>query len=530
MNKGLMQILVAGGALFVAVLLMMGAVESSTSAVAYVVKYLGAGLAVLAMLKPRWGLFIVAGEAFTVDFLKKVAVYYGSPSMMTIIEVMVVVMLALVGAILGTLLGAVRSKELVIGKQGWMFLLGGLVIAGLAVVSDMMLGEGMMAAVQRGFNLGAYVAVGMVMLVFFRGKDDIEKFLNWCLMFVVASCLLAMKQTFFDFSEMVYFYMKTGLSPVASQQFYNELMIGRDPRAFGLASGVQNFNAVAALVPYCIYRLVYNPAAMRIVWGAALVVIVGALFVARIKTGFAVALLCPLGMLLFRSRAAILSFYAVGTVLFLFLVMNAQHLRDNIAVYDNAFRGFFGLDATYSIQTFEARLHGFIYLTKPESWSLFGLTNFENTELGETSHDIISSVLGRFGVVGLLGLLGACVVAAFFLHRAYFRIQTRTERGFYLALMTYFVLGIISNVVGGSNLHSCPVNLVVWSFAGGMAVLYRDYGWKKNSPPPAMYGYEEEMDQFYAEWAEAEGYVEYDDGEESPEEAFPQPVGSFGRG
>ena len=195
---------------------------------------------------------------------------------------------------------------------------------------------------------------------------------------------------------------------------------------------------------------------VRVVCWLSIVLVAYAMYLSRMKTGIVLVAICPIVYLVFHYRWILWGFYSSAIVFMTFLFTKASYLRDNIAQYDRAFRGFLDLSETYSIQTFEARLNGYAKLSDPNRFSLFGLDGEVKT------HDILTIIYLKLGLIPVLAGLIAGLYIVYKLHHLSFLLPKGEWRNLYIAGLTFFSTGMAANIFGGSNLHSTPWNVLLW--------------------------------------------------------------------
>lgn len=468
MKGSVFQILFITASILIMVVLVIGSVNSSTGAISYLVKYIGVALAILAFANPRVGAYILLGESFLVDVIKRYSVYHGTVATNTVIEVLVVQMLAVVGLILAVLVGLLSGKA---KFKPWVFsfFIIGLICAGIKYFSG---DDGFVSNIKEAFNLGAYISLTFIFYHLFKDYNlNLKMFYNMMLGLVLVSSVVAIRQSLTGFTDVEDFYMHTHLSPVASGHYLSELERGFEPRGFGLASGVMNFLSSCGLAVFAFLSVnKRNTFFVNCMYGLAYALIGVALFAVRLKTGFVVVLLCPLVAILIKKPKYIYGAAVMSLITFVTLVLNSVSIRDSISEIDYAFRGTFGLSDSYSIQTFEARLLSYSQMLDSNNWKAFGLDSYFET------HDVITFLLLKYGYIplGIASIIG-CIVFVLFVERS--RSLLLDDRDHYMKFCGSFGLVFAVNLVGGSNLASNPVNFVIWtSLAAALS-----YGWGQKS-------------------------------------------------
>lgn len=444
--------------LILAIFTMSGALSASTSSISYLIRTFGIGLGILAFVRPKLGLYIVTAEAFTTDYLKKVAVYYGNTSTQTITEVMMVVIIALLASYAGRVAEIAFRKGQPSSLAEWGFYLVGMVLTALVFISDYS-ASGFAEAGQQAFNIGVYVGVGGLMIGVLKDCDELWKFYRFATWFGVAWCLMTLKQSFWGYSALEEHYASTGLSKIATVQFYNS---GYEyPRPSGLGSGSANLGAIAVFFPLSLWAAL-NVSAR---YWPIVILVVAAAVLSQVKAIPLIVLLTGLAYPFCRSRITLAVSYVSGIIAVGALIFHSDYLLQNIAQIDDSFRGFLGLDDSWSIQTFSDRLYGYNELKRPGNWSWGPAKNVM------ASHDGVSGLLKSAG--GGAVLLGFLSLSLFLkmLHGAALSSVLGKERNLAAMLSGFVVVSIIGGVALGGFLKGQPQGLVIWFSVGGVFLL-----------------------------------------------------------
>lgn len=439
------------------VILMQGALSANTSSISYLIKWGGIALAIVAFLRPKYGLYIITAEAFTTDYLKKVAVYYGSTSMQTIIEVMGVVIVAMLATIAGRVVQMIAGTGKKPTIPEWSFYVVGAAISiGVFAGADL----DRMAAGQQAFNIGVYVAVGGLMIGLLDNYEDLWKYFKFMIVFGVAWSLMALKQSFMGYSALEDHYALTGLSPTSTAQYFQD----RDgtPRPSGFGSGAVNLTTLGIFVPLLLWATINR----SIAWAAAFIIVLSAIVFSQLKTLIFGSLILIVAYPLIRRGKLVAACYVIAIPTLICLIAYSQYLLDHIYPIDEAYRGFLGLGESWSILTFSDRLYGWLYLTDMSNFSLF-----PGTKPQFDTHDQLTLLLQKLGLV-ITGI-GAVVVAflLFHFHRAIRWIPLGPQHRLAMAMSTYVVFSIFSGVMSGGFLQGQPQGLVVWCAAGSVFLL-----------------------------------------------------------
>lgn len=452
------KILIISVGLVVAVVLLQGALDARTSSISYLVMWGGVALACYSFIKPRAGLFIVTGEAFLTDYIKKVAVFYGNVSLQTIIEVMGVVMLALVATLAG------RLTQLAFRSGKKLSLIEVLFYAVAFVVAFVIMLKGNGGFANRGqqaFNVGLYIAVGGLIVGLFRNFEELWSYYKFALLLGLLWCAMAIKQVHFGYSWLEEYYAFTGLSRVATLQFLQTIY--EFPRPSGLGSGSPNLGVITVFVPISLWAT-FN----RSKWYAVpLLIVLYAIAISQIKSMVATTVLMLLLYPLLRFRHFLKLGYVIGVVTLGTLIVMADTILYNIAEIDRRFRDVFGLSNEYSIQTFSDRLQGWQHLTDLGS---FPLLPGEPVSTHET-HDQVTAILNAVGILPSILVFGGIIYALYRFHKSARSALPGPEQRLSVYMACYVALSTVTGMMIGGFLQGQPQGLVVWFSAGGVILL-----------------------------------------------------------
>ena len=461
-SQGLLLGAVAGGILILAVYLTSNIVESENGGISAAVRTIGICLAILSFVRPKAGLYIVTVEAFSVDFVKKVAVYYGTASMGTIIEVLVVSMLALTGTILGVLIQGVALRRHKVAPLNWA-ILGASLILGSAVFLASRGEAGFEKAGENAFNCAVPVALALPMTIFLADRDELHKLLRLQFWLAVIWAVWGIRQYYFGFTQLEWFYAETGLSLVASQHMF--MPGGADPRPFGFGSGAPNYGVISVYVTYGVWhlsqfrrkRLIYGLGTLIVFWGLVTSLQRTSLLIPFIVLGF---------YYFFRTKGRTIFAYTSAILIFLLGVTFAEYLYNHLDDINHAIStdGYWG-EKVLNVSTFSDRLASWMTLKSPEIYSMFGI----HDNIG--SHDIFTRIVVSYGVVGLTVVLLSIGTGAWFLHRTLLRIADPDDRKFATFLLATTAPSIALGMAGGGNFTTNPTNIQIWTFFGAAVSL-----------------------------------------------------------
>jgi hypothetical protein len=330
---------------------------------------------------------------------------------------------------------------------------------------------------QLAVNLSIYAGLVVVMPVLFRDERDLERFLKFVVLCFIPWSIMGFKQYFFGYDRMEWFYAETGLSPVATSQFFGDIQQYGDPRPIGFGSGSVNFGVISLLLPLSVWMLVFSRN-QRLVWGACTAFILAAMVVSMQRA----AMILPFIGLAFyfftKTWARLAVGYAGLSIVIALGIIFSDTLLEKLDDMNQAIASEGRWAGTVlRVGTFSDRLRGWERLKEPSTYSLLGAIetgDMTNTGIGKSSyHDVINVILDATGVVGLTVTVLAAIAFAVTVHRIIFSIEDVRNRSLARLLMAAMVPIFVSGMLGGANFHANPFNLVMWMHIAAIYCLVR---------------------------------------------------------
>lgn len=451
--------------------------RSSSGAVGPLILIVGAGCAVLALINPRIGLYIAAFLVIYLDYFKKIAVYYGEVSMLTIIQVLSVSMVTIGAVYAGVILQA-ALKRIYLRPMDFLLFAG---MAAFSLIAFVISYAGTRSVAQAGqfaANLSIYAGLIAVMPKLLSDDEHLLHFFKFVILCFVPWTVMGLKQYFLGFGPMDWFYAETYLSPVTSWQFFVDLQMYGFPRTIGFGSGSVNYGAIGFMLPLALWIWLHTPT-RKFLWGFAAI----ALFVGMLVSLQRFATILPLvGIAFFfftQSWKRLAIAYGSTITLLLVCIVFSEFLADRLMDINDAIAS----DGKWAgaflrVGTFGSRLNGWELLRDPDTYSLFGrfgegeLGNFQG-RAGDRYHDSINVLLEAFGVFGLLVAVSLAAFTGYKLHSTIFSIQDPARRSLANMLIAAIVPIFFGGMLGGSNFHTNPFNFIMWMHIGGIYCLLR---------------------------------------------------------
>lgn len=468
MNKNLFTIIIIATGLLLGIILTPTIILSDTGGISALIKYIGILFGLIALVKPATAPWLLTVLFFTQDYFKKIATFYGIASEQVLYEVMGVSYGVCIVAALGSIITLSRRRQSPMPGL-IMYCIGAAVT--LIVLAIGMKTEAFVAAGYNAASFGLPSVIATLMYVYFSGDlKKVENLIKFQFFFSIVWALVALHQVYFGFSEIDYFYMRSGLSPIASVQFFTDLDAGSDPRPFGMGSGSPSLNSIACFGFYGIWRAFSHSNLdgrrlsifKRLIYCVGGLVICFAMFEGRLKTSMACLVLCWVFYTAYINKWLTIVFYTSAVITFVLLVLNSTYILENLASWDGVLASKLG--PNYSIQTFSDRLRSFETLKDAKYYSLLG------TNTDYYIHDFFSLILIKSGVVGLLAFVVSAFTGAYYIHSWTWKLP-KDLRPFYAAQLTMLIpFTALIGLGGRGDLHVTPNNIRIWTLVGCIIV------------------------------------------------------------
>ena len=490
MNKNLFTIIIIASGLLLGIILTPTIILSDTGGISALIKYLGILLGLITLVKPATAPWLLTVLFFTQDYFKKIATFYGVASEQVLYEVMGVSYGVCIAAALGSIITLSQRRQSPMPGLIMYF------IGATVTLTLLALGIRTEALVTAGYNAAAFglpsVMATLMYIYFSSDFKKVENLIKFQFFFSVIWALVALKQVYLGFSEIDYYYMKSGLSPIATNQFFTDIAAGSDPRPFGMGSGSPSLNSIACFGFYGIWRTFSHSNLdgrrlsifKRLIYCVGGLLICIAMFEGRLKTSMACLVLCWIFYTAYLNKWLTVVFYTSAVITFVLLVLNSTYILDNLAAWDGVVASKLG--PNYSIQTFSDRLKSFETLKDAKYYSLLG------TNTDYYIHDFFSFILIKSGVVGLVAFVASAFAGAYYIHSWTWKLP-KDLRPFYVAQLTMLIpFTALIGLGGRGDLHVTPNNIRIWTLVGCIIVTIvrarqvRKATQATGSPPPEV--------------------------------------------
>lgn len=451
--------------------------DSRTGAVGPMILFVGAVCAIAAVVKPKLGLYLAAFQVIYLDYFKKIAVYYGEVSQLTIIQVLVVSLVTITAVYLGIVVQATMQKTTLSRNDYILFAGMGALTFGTFVLSYAET-KSLATAAQVAVNISIFAGLVVAMPRLLLDDESLIKFFKFVVLCIVPWAFMGLKQYFFGYSAMEWFYAETFLSPVASWQFFVDLQLYGFPRTIGFGSGSVNYGVVGLLLPLTLW-IWLNDTKHKVFWAFCS----GTIFIGMMFSLQRFATILPFVGVAFyfftKSWRRVALAYSATIFLLFCGIAYSDFIKDRLNDINSAIAS----DGKWAgtvlrVSTFGDRLNGWERLKDPSVYSLLGrfgdgtIASYRGGGVSEY-HDVLNVILETFGVIGLLIVFAIVGYVGFRIHKTIFDIKDLQRRSLARILIAAMVPIFVSGMLGGANFHTNPFNFIMWMHIGGIYCLIR---------------------------------------------------------
>ncbi len=455
------------GTLVAVMLMLVKVLSSPTGGLAGMIKYAAAPLLLLCFVSPRTGLVIISFMGFYGDYYKKLAVYYGTASLSTVIEVLAVSVLLVVATMMGALM-QVLFKGLKPDRTSVVIGVVTVLLTGLLMASGGE--EGIAGRIQYAVNSGLYLGLAAVICLFCVSREDALGLCRLHYWLGIPWALWAAYQYWHGFTELEWSYAATELSPV----LYSQMFLTPDaPRPYGFASNSSSYGVITFLFCFGIWHAFrYSKARAGFLVGTLIFAL--GLYVSMQRTIMLIPFLAGVTYFLFRTRGGTIFFYSSSVAAAIGLIVISEVALGNLEAGNASMvEGSGGwANRVVRLATFADRLKGWSRLKRASSYSWFG-TRWNDASAGhkefndaDYSHDTINKILINYGVVGLGAAAALVIFSLRFAHRTVLGIRDPLDRDAAVFVLSLLAVAGGLMTMGGNNLHAVPINLVVVTYVG----------------------------------------------------------------
>ena len=428
----------------------------------------------IAAIQPRRMLVIMVPITFYLDEIKRLLVLTGKTGLDDVTAVLSIAPVTVVGIIVGCVIRRIFFRKRPEPVERLIFLSALAVFAASGGVETFTAGN-LLDSLRWAANTTVYFLLPWALLECFHTREEIERFLKFCLAVGVPVALYGIWQYLFGLNRFEIEYMQSGLT-MTGVHLYD-----LKTRPFStLGSHHAYSNVMAFMLALSIHFASVDSGARRN-WKAKLIVFAYAM--ALLLSMGRGAIFVGIGMVvfarLFQSKKGVFVAYFISAVSLGTMVAFAEKIQDLLGKLQSYLPG----NSDWQVQafrlgTFSDRLMGYQnVLGNPSSWPLFAnplkfrIANASYDDL-EFSHDLFSQMILRIGAVPVFCGAG---VAFYFLWRAHRAVLALPAgrgglRPLAACLMAIIVVFLLSQAAG-AGLTVFPMNFWTGVFAGLLAVI-----------------------------------------------------------
>jgi hypothetical protein len=334
----------------------------------------------------------------------------------------------------------------------------------------------LMFGLKTAANTTVYFLLPWAVLQLFRTREEIERFLKYCLLVGIPVALYGIWQYVMGLNEFEISYLKSGLSMVGQANLDDV-----HPRPFSTLGSPHSYSNVIMFMLAITMHFVSSWGGKRRSWTGSVVAVIYA--VALLLSMARSAIVAGIVMLafgrLFRSKTGTWIAYSSAALFVGGMIIFAEPLMyslDKLESYLPIHSDW--QEQAFRLGTWSDRLMGYRnVLSNPGSWPLFANPlKFDFSELDHSdagySHDLFSQMILRIGIIPVL--LCACM-AMYIVWRAHHAILhlpsgkagVRPLAARIMAIITVFILA----QAAGSGMTVFPLNFWVGIFSGLLSVI-----------------------------------------------------------
>jgi hypothetical protein len=434
---------------------------------------------VFGLLLPRPALIFWLVLCAYTDLLKRLMIVSGRVEMSDLYSVLGLPPVMLLGITFSVLMGGL-SGRLPLKSTHWrLFAISCLLTLVGAVFAVREKGGSVSASVAAVANFGSYTLLIFIVPVLFKDTHGVLKLAKVLLWTYLPVAAYGMFQQLHGFQDFELEYLKSGLTIEIKQLYAHEV------RPFSTLNSPTALSVVCAFLAVMSLVLAYIPRrdGRGSLLGPKAAATFAAIYLAGMvastsRSSVVLVIIALVGFVCFRSRRGTQGLYVGLVASFVALVLMANTILlnlDGIQAHISDATGDGQLATQLSrVGTFSDRLQGFQNLaTNPKAYTLFGYGGARGSNKDDDfySHDLISNILVKHGLVALLAVLFVGGILLIRLHRRVLCIQDRHHRLLAAAFLSLAFSFFPLSAVSGNVIGVFPVNTLLWLCFGLLIVI-----------------------------------------------------------
>lgn len=474
----------AGGLL--AIFLAAGFIFTSDNPVSKSAMLIGGIFLVIGAIEPRRMLLLLVPITFYLDGVKRLLIITGRTGLNDVTSVLAIAPLTAVGVIIGCIIRRIFLKTppvpverfAIFGALGAFVAFGG---------TEIFTAGDLLFSLKTAANTTVYFLLPWVVLQCFRTREEIERFLRYCLIIGLPVALYGAWQYVMGLNQFEIAYLKSGLTTVGDVSL-DDIR----PRPFSTLASPHPYASVMAFMLVLSAHFAFAWKGTRRNWKGifvfAIYALALALSMARGATLSAAAMLVYAW--LFRTRSGVTIAYLFSAAVIGGLIFFARPLLDSLDTLQTFLPGNADWqEQAFRLGTISDRLMGFEnILGKPSNWPLFANPlKYDIHALGysdaQYSHDLFSQMILRIGAIPVFVGIAVGMYIVWRAHRAIFALPAGKGGSRMLAarIMAILIVFLLSQA-GGSGMTVFPINFWLGMFTGLLTIICLRPGTKKAEP------------------------------------------------
>lgn len=452
---------------------------TSNNPVAKLAMLVGGILLLIGTVEPRPMLMVLVPITFYLDGVKRLLILLGRTDLDDVTSILAIAPMATLGIIIGCVIrriffrkkGALVERLAIVGALAAFIAFGG---------TDIFTAGNLLYGLKTAANTTVYFLLPWALLQCFRTREEIERFLKYCLLVGIPVALYGIWQFAMGLSEFEIAYLKSGLSIVGDVSL-DDIR----PRPFSTLSSVHAYSSVMMFMVALSVHFYSSWDVKKRSWKGPVVILIYvlamALSMARSTTLASIVMLAFARF--FRSKTGVAFAYSVSTAFLGGMILFAEQLLDSL----DKLQSFLPMDSVWQQQAFRLgtwsdRLLGYSnVLSKPGTWPLFAnplkfdFMRYSYSDV-EFSHDLFSQIILRIGAIPMFVCVALLLYVVARAHRAILRLPDGKSgaRPLGARLMAIIVIFLLTQLAG-PGMTVFPMNFWMGIFAGLLSVicLYR---------------------------------------------------------
>jgi len=469
-NKITGNILSALG-LIVAVYVGVVITNTSTNSISVIMLHVSAICALIALINPGAGFFLLAVMAAYLDFIKRTLIFYE----VNVFDVSIVLAgapLTLTGIYLGLAWIRISQRRFLEGSE-WIIFFIACALAGLAMLA--VASRAGLGALQSLANTVAYIPLMIAVAVYFTDPVKLYRYLNLLIAIFTPVAIYGIYQACFGLSNFEREYLLSGLTIGVK---HLDAAVFRPFSTLSSSHAYSNIMAIMFAIAY--WKSVNFPYRHSSFCKSLFAIFLPLFFFAATitslgRTAWFMMAFAVAATHMFKTGFRTVFLYASAIITFAAAVLFADETQNLVDIIDRSVPKDSELaQKAFNPRTFSTRIEGFRnILTNPEFHTPFGNPELRKAARDRssdaTAHDAVSQALVQFGLVGT-GLFAAIMIGGLsFAHIRILRVRDKLRRELSIVATCVIFSVFTAGLFSGSSVGVYPINFLFWFCCGILA-------------------------------------------------------------